>query len=106
MGFQPLKLQGLKARFEALAIVGPEGPPPLPSAVLGYGLISWVAASPRCAAYILDMKKLPKPKPFTSSKEVKRRARILQGQARPSLLHANRKKKPPKYPEKDALLAE
>lgn len=54
----------------------------------------------------LDMRKLRKPKPFTSSKEAKRRARILQGQARPSRLHANRKKKPPKYPEKDALWAE
>jgi hypothetical protein len=27
-GFKPLKLQGLKAPFEVLAIVGPEGPTP------------------------------------------------------------------------------
>lgn len=52
------------------------------------------------------MRKLRKPKRFTSSKEAKRRARILQGQAQPSRLHADRRKNPPKYPDKDALLAE
>ena len=35
-GFKPLKLQGLKARFKLLPLVGPEGPTPLLKVTLPY----------------------------------------------------------------------
>jgi hypothetical protein len=48
------------------------------------------------------MRKLPKPKPFRASKEVKRRARGLVGAPPPSHPHEVRKEKPPKHKKREA----
>jgi len=48
----------------------------------------------------IDVRKLPKRKPFRAAKEAKRRARVLAAKPAPEKVFADKRKKPPKYKER------